>query len=164
MPEKDLEPKIEQLLDTPKLKQSDERYEVQIEREIKKEYKTYEFPLSDGEIEKVLEKLPPKDLEGLEKIIITPPLKNEDFKNYGRYIPGKVLLFIHQRVGDNFIIELGDETLELTFEEFRFKAYQAVLHEIGHHVGIKDFKNSSENFAKTYQAEKYLKYFKNLLE
>ena len=138
---------------------------MKIERIVKKSFETYEFPLSETEIEDILKKLPPKDLEGLEKVIITPPIKNEDFKRFGRYEKGKILLFAHQKKDENFIIELGYQvTVRLTPKDFKNRAIQAVLHETGHHVGIKNFGDSSETFANDYQSENLRKYFLHLLE
>lgn len=143
---------------------------MKIERETGKEHKDYEFPLDESEIKSILEKLPSEDLEGLEKIVITKPLKNEDYKNYGRYVPlpgkkGRILLFLHQKVDGNFIVVLGDKgTQSFTLDEFKHREYQAVLHEVGHHVGFKDHDDISETFANDYMSEMYSKYFRKLFE
>lgn len=157
IPEKDSEPKIEQLLEAPKLPQPEERYRPEIERMTRKDHQTYEFLLSDSEIFRVLEKLPARDVEGLEKIVITCPLSNEDYKKYGRYVPGKIYLFRHQKSNGKFeIVVGGDEgTKRLTPEEFKIENYKTLLHETGHHVGIMVFDDGSEEFANGYMRKRY---------
>lgn len=169
IPEKDSEPKIEQLLEAPKLPQPEERYKTEIERITRKDHETYEFPLSNTEIQGILEKLPAGYIEDLERIVITPPSKNEDYKNYGRYVPlpgkkGRILLFVHEKRNGQFVVNLGHRNTNenpekyFSFEEFKKEAYKAVIHEVGHHVGIKHG-NSSERFA-----EDFVKQFSYLIE
>lgn len=129
-------------------------------------YESYEFPLNGSEIEGMLEKLPSKDIEGLKEIIVTPPLKNADFQYYGRYVSGgTIYLFAHQKKGDKFVIELNHgESVKFITEEFKNKAYRVLVHEIGHHIGIRDLGDSSEDFANDYQLENITKYFPHLLK
>ncbi len=160
VPEKSMDSKTEQLLDSPKLKQPDERYETEIERIVRKGDEYYGFMLSDSEIFSILERLPARDVEGLDKIIITKPLRNEHYKLCGRYEKGnrisekysngKIYLFKHLKTDGKFVIELGYKTVVYTPEEFKMKNRESLLHEIGHHVGIKDFNDQSEKFAKKY--------------
>jgi len=128
-------------------------------------YENFDFPLDKKDICHILDKLPSEDFDGLKDIIITNPIKNEDFKRYGRYDPDfkRIYLFSHQKDKRNFIIECGYKeqlkkfiTLKLTFEDFKEKAQKALIHEIGHHVGIKKFNDDSEDFANNYQNEKML--------
>lgn len=159
IPNKDLNKNINKLL-VEKLVPNqcgEAEIKVRVEREEKKDHKSYEFLLSDAEIGNVLKKLPAKYLEGLEKIVITPPLNNEDYKNYGRYVPGGVYLFRHQKSDGKFEIVVGgnEGIRKLTPEEFKIENYKTLLHEIGHHVGIKDCKNYSEDFAKDF-VERFL--------
>ncbi|MDP2908473.1 MAG: hypothetical protein Q8N77_01575 [Nanoarchaeota archaeon] len=165
IPEKNSEPKIEQLLEVPKLPQPEERYKTEIERITRKGYGLYDFLLTDSEILKVLEKLPARDVEGLEKVIITMPLRNEHYRLFGRYEKlnkiseghrlGRIYLFKHLKTDGEFIIEQGYKTVKYKPEEFKIKNYRSLLHEAGHHVGIKDFDDDSEEFANDYMIKKY---------
>ena len=160
VPEKSLDPKTKQLLDSPKLKQPDERCITAIERIVRKNDECYGFMLTDAEIFSILEKLPAGDVESLERIIITKPLRNEHYKLFGRYekgfrisenyINGRIYLFKHLKTDGKFVIELGYKTVIYTPEEFKIKNYESLLHEVGHHVAIKDFDDKSEEFAKNY--------------
>jgi len=131
---------------------------MKYEKNVKKHYKSYEFPLDESEISSILKTLPQNDVEGLERIVITPPLKNEDLGRFGRYQTksnksGIIYLFAHMKRDEKFIIQLGDKTIKFGLEEFRNLACLTVLHEVGHHVGIKDFQDKSEDFANTYQVK-----------
>lgn len=129
---------------------------MKIVKDIKKGFESYEFPLSVSEIEIILQKLPAEDLEGLKEIVISHPIKNEDHKRFGRYIPhGKVYLFAHLKKDGVFHIPtgspiLGEEEKSYTLEGFRKKALEAVLHEIDHHVRIQKFGDFSEDPEKNY--------------
>lgn len=159
--------KTNQLLKEPKIIQPEEEYNVKIERIVRKQFGDYDFLLTDSEINNVLESLPTNHLEGLERIIIETPYKNEHFKLFGRYergfkvnrkyLNGKVHLFKHLKNTEGlFVIDLGLQTNDIyeikkfAPEEFKLKNYLALLHEIGHHVGIKSFNDESEKFAKNY--------------
>jgi len=164
IPEKTLDLKTKQLLDSPKMKQPDERYATTIERIERKNDEYYGFMLTDAEIFGVLEKLPAGDIESLERIIITSPLRNEHYKLLGKYekgfrvsenyFNGRIYLFKHIKSDGKFVIELGYQTVVYTSEEFKIKNYESLLHEIGHHVAIKDFDDKSEEFAKNYSRKK----------
>lgn len=131
---------------------------MEIEKNTKKGFESYEFPLDEFEIDRILKKLPIQDIEGLERIIITYPLKNDDYKNFGRYQSrtnkkGIIYLFAHMKRDGKFILQLGEKTITFGLEEFKGLAQLAVIHEVGHHVGIKNFQNDSENFANSYQVK-----------
>lgn len=159
--------KTNQLLKEPKIIPPEEDYNIKIERIVRKYDEDYDFLLTDSEINSVLEKLSAAHLEGLERIIIERPSKNEHFKLFGRYergfkvdgkyLNGKVHLFKHLKNADGlFVVELGlqpdgdYETRSFVPKEFKFKNYVTLLHEIGHHVGIKYFNDESEEFARNY--------------
>lgn len=119
---------------------------MKYEKDIK--FEGYEFPLDEAEIDSILGELSAEDVEGIEKIVITNPLKNEDFKRFGRYNQnhkgqGIIYLFAHQKVDGEFIIETGHETLRFSLEEFKREAYKTVLKGIEIHRDA----NKSTNIA-----------------
>lgn len=160
VPNKNSKPNIKQLLKVPDQPQLGERYKTEIERLERKNDQYYDFMLKDEEIQKILEKLPAKNVEGLERIVITSPLRNEQYKLFGKYEKGmkisgkyrngRIYLFKHLNLGGIITIDLGYKTVKYTPDEFKIKNYKALLHEVGHHVGIKDFNNDSEDFAEDY--------------
>ncbi|MBM3199732.1 hypothetical protein FJZ53_02255 [Candidatus Woesearchaeota archaeon] len=166
IPGTSLDLKTNQLLKEFKPAHSDEECKVQIERIVRKYDDDYDFLLTDSEIVRMLEKLPKAHVGGLQKIIIETPSKNEHHKLLGRYEKGikiggkyqngRVHLFKHLKKGGLFEINLGlqpndsYEIKKFTPEQFKLKNYLTLLHEIGHHVGIKYLDDETEVFAKEY--------------
>lgn len=163
VPNKNSKSRIKQLLKAPDQPQPGERYKTEIERLERKNDQYYDFMLTDSEIQKILEKLPAKDVEGLERVVITSPLRNEQYKLFGKYEKGmkisgkyrngRIYLFKHLNLDGRITIDLGYTTVKYNPKEFKIKNYKALLHEMGHHVGIKDFDNESEDFAEDYESK-----------
>ena len=142
---------------------------MKVEKKIQKGYEKYEFPLNEAEIESILEKLPSEDLEGLESVVITNPIKNEDFKRYGRYDEElkTIYLFAHlKNENEKIVIDCGfreklgkNLIIKLTLDEFRDLSFHTLFHEVGHHIGIRDFKDRLEEFANNYAYGKLTEFY-----